>query len=513
MISDWDAGRVLLLNGNRDDRMRGQLSEQPLAELIREISAKHLSGRLQVQQNRVSVASYFKGGGFLYAVANVRSLRLREYLIKSQLISQEQALAVAANVPDLQLAANLVAKDLIQPQALQEIQLKQLADVLKMALLWTEGTWEFDLRAHLNEPVNLSFDPSELFLEVGRRLSPSFAASRFQSEKEILTLSESSASSIDLLQPKEGFILSRLDHPIPLNDLVAISGLPEAEALQIIYALALSGYINREGWISAFADVASSTKRQSVKIQKEKLEVATQPTARVEEDEIRSFLERVQSASTHYEVLAISSDASPVELKQAYYDLARCYHPDRFRRKRNTLDHSRIESAFARITQAYETLREPASRARYDSKLAALARARSSQPSSQNRDVPATNATDSLWQRAEGHFRDGLSALKSGDTKAEMSSFGSAAGVFPNAARYRAFYGNALLQNETNKRLAEAELQAAVKLEPENADYRIMLAQLYKSLGFSRRARAEAERVLATTPTHQGAQDLLRNLP
>jgi predicted Zn-dependent protease len=94
-----------------------------------------------------------------------------------------------------------------------------------------------------------------------------------------------------------------------------------------------------------------------------------------------------------------------------------------------------------------------------------------------------------------------------------MSSFGSAARAFPNDARYRAFYGNALSQNETNKRLAEAELQAAVKLEPENADYRIMLAQLYKSLGFSRRARAEAERVLATTPTHQGAQEFLRNLP
>ena len=492
--------------------MRGLLSEQPLAELIREISAKRLSGRLQVQQNRVSIASYFKDGKFQYAAASARSLRLREYLIKSALLSEQQA--PPTNIPDLQLAASLVAKNLIQPKALREIQLKQVADVLKPALLWTAGTWEFDARAHLNEPVDLDFDPTMLFLEVGRRLASDFAASRFPSEKEVLSLGASSPDSMNLLQPKEGFILSRLDRAIPLNDLVAISGLPEPEALHIIYALALSGYIDREGWLNAFSGVDEPKRRQATRIQKQSVQVAAQTVPPIEEDEIHKFLERVQSASTHYEVLAIANDASAAELKQAYYDLARCYHPDRFRRKRDIPEQGRLESAFARITQAYETLREPATRARYDSKLAAAARAHSSHPSSHasGSTTHGASANDSLRQRAEGHFRDGLAALKSGDIKAATSSFGSAARAFPNDARYHAFYGNALSQNEANRRLAEAELQAAVKLEPENADYRIMLAQLYKSLGFSLRARAEAERVLAATPSHQGAKELLRNL-
>jgi len=39
-----------------------------------------------------------------------------------------------------------------------------------------------------------------------------------------------------------------------------------------------------------------------------------------------------------------------------------------------------------------------------------------------------------------------------------------------------------------------------------------MLAQLYKALGFPRRARAEAERALATAPNHAGARDLLTEL-
>ena len=49
---------------------------------------------------------------------------------------------------------------------------------------------------------------------------------------------------------------------------------------------------------------------------------------------------------------------------------------------------------------------------------------------------------------------------------------------------YRAYYGRALAANQQTQRLAEAELQAAVKLDPANASYRVMLAELYRTLGF-----------------------------
>jgi len=39
--------------------MNGQLSEQPLAELIREISARSLGGRLSLEHDRIKVVSYF----------------------------------------------------------------------------------------------------------------------------------------------------------------------------------------------------------------------------------------------------------------------------------------------------------------------------------------------------------------------------------------------------------------------------------------------------------------------
>ena len=41
--------------------------------------------------------------------------------------------------------------------------------------------------------------------------------------------------------------------------------------------------------------------------------------------------------------------------KETYYAMARRYHPDRFHIKSGTKVHAEISSAFARVTQAYET--------------------------------------------------------------------------------------------------------------------------------------------------------------
>ena len=498
--------------------MNGQLSEQPLAELIREISAKKLSGRLRVQQNRIVVVAYFREGEFLYAAANIRTLRLREYLIKLDLLSEQKLDSFPEKGSDLQLAAALVAGNLIQSKTICEVQLKQVADVLRLALVWVDGTWQFDHRSHLNEQVDFRLNPTPLFLEAARRMPLTFATSRLRNDKEVLSLNESIAGT-NQLEPREGFMLSRLDRPTPLKELVAISGLREEDAYRVIYALAVSNYIVRERWKSVFRDIAPQTAEQT---KAEALAQAGKETEqqaqRSPEIDLSTFLDRVDSASTHYEILAISNDVSPEDLKRAYYDLARRYHPDRFRRKEHAPLHGRIEAAFARITQAYETLGDSGSRSTYDSKLAARARAKAAAPTNQPStpsQAPSkpTEESSSSFERAEAQFREGLAALKSGQNNSAITNFATAAKAFPNEARYRAFYGHALSAHEMNRRLAEVELQAALKIEPENPDYRTMLAQLYKALGFARRAKAEAERALAAAPNHEGARALLRDLP
>src|SRR5215813_7861693 len=138
--------------------MNGQLSEQPLAELIREISSKSLSGRLRLEHERVKVVTYFENGRFLYAASNLRTLRLREYLRKSELVSDKDLAQFNEQVSDTDLLKVLCAQKLLAPAAAEQVQTRQVVDSLRLALSWTEGLWDFESRSRLDEPLNLRID-------------------------------------------------------------------------------------------------------------------------------------------------------------------------------------------------------------------------------------------------------------------------------------------------------------------------------------------------------------------
>src|SRR5512138_2055512 len=110
--------------------MKGQLSEQPLAELIREISQKKLSGRLRVEHELAVVVVYFNLGELTYAAANARPFRLRQYLLKHQLVNEETLFRFDQRWSDLELADHLVEQHILSRAQANQIQLRQVMDVL-----------------------------------------------------------------------------------------------------------------------------------------------------------------------------------------------------------------------------------------------------------------------------------------------------------------------------------------------------------------------------------------------
>jgi curved DNA-binding protein CbpA len=499
--------------------MKGQLSEQPLAELIREISAKALSGTLRLQREQGKVAIYFESGRVVYVASNIPSLRLAAYLKKHSLVPAKDLAEFDDKQSDLALAEAISSAGLVRRDVLHNLLTTVVADTLKPALLWTEGSWHFDGASRLADPTRIEVDIPRLLLESARKTRLKFAASRFPHVNELIS-PVTKNPSIRGLTPVEGFLLSRIEGQTRLGELISLSGLRDLDAKRIIYGLALAGFVQRE-WSNALRSEPSKNgdQKDEAVIQQPPAPPVAPPKLLSDEDELALFFARLDDAENYYEVLDVSDLADGSEVKQSYYSLARKFHPDRFRAREESLQ-IRIESAFARITQAYETLMDAGLRATYNSKLEAQAKskqfARSAPKSAQKPDVAKAKTVsanlDDDAEIAENSFREGFAALQQGQINTAIGLLAAAARAIPNEPRYRAYYGLALGAQTKTRRLAETELQAAVRLDPTNAGYRVMLAELFSQLGFALRARSEAERALSIEPNNVQAKRLLRTL-
>jgi curved DNA-binding protein CbpA len=80
-----------------------------------------------------------------------------------------------------------------------------------------------------------------------------------------------------------------------------------------------------------------------------------------------AWAESLQSMS-YYEILRVAEDAAPVEIQEAFHELSLRCHPDRFVDDGPEVA-AAASSVFKRAAEAYNVLRKPALRQRYDQEL------------------------------------------------------------------------------------------------------------------------------------------------
>ncbi len=94
-------------------------------------------------------------------------------------------------------------------------------------------------------------------------------------------------------------------------------------------------------------------------------EVALAPEHRRYLDDLYARLDEM----TAYEMLGVGREADDAEIKRAYFKLVRIIHPDRYYKKNLGPYRPKLEAVFARLKKVYETLSQPAERAKYDARL------------------------------------------------------------------------------------------------------------------------------------------------
>lgn len=217
---------------------------------------------------------------------------------------------------------------------------------------------------------------------------------------------------------------------------------------------------------------------------------------------ITSKLQQV-TRNDFFELLDVDESASPKQVKDSYFQLARIVHPDSL--EKHSLGRMKDDATlvFNKLTEAYKTLSDAAQRATY------LEGRRSNKPAVEDSKLVDEQAKIALhqgklllnrraWDKAEAHLRI-LVELR------------------PSDARGYVLLGWCLFQN--NERALEDRLQEArfcfskaVTLDDNNADAHFYLSLYYKERGDARSQEKELKRTLSLNGTHVAAKREMRLL-
>lgn len=178
--------------------------------------------------------------------------------------------------------------------------------------------------------------------------------------------------------------------------------------------------------------------------------------------QLQDLSERAGALSTldYFQVLRISQEATPGEIKQAFYRESRTFHPDRFFQVENPTLKRHVHELYKRLAEAYAVLRDDRRRRKY------------------LEDIRGPDRGNKL------RFTEASEAETKAAAKRQSEE---EIGTTP---RGRQFFTTAQ-QDLQAGRLANAErnLKMALTFEPQNARYREQLTLVQQAIETERRSR------------------------
>jgi DnaJ-class molecular chaperone len=168
----------------------------------------------------------------------------------------------------------------------------------------------------------------------------------------------------------------------------------------------------------------------------------------------------------YFEVLQIPKEATPADIKKAFYRESRAYHPDRFYQMESKALKDQVNELYKRVTEAYYVLRDDTKRKKY------LA------------DVTGPERALKL------RFTEASEAETKAAAKKEQEE---QIGTHPKG---RQFYQLGVNDLEAGRwASAERNLKMALTYEPANARYKEKLGEAQKKLNEEAKAKGESFKV------------------
>lgn len=445
-----------------------------IGNYLRNIYFEKKKGQLSFQHKGIQKYLFFMNGDLIYAQTNQPQELLGEVLFKLGKLSEKDHDRIDEYIePKKNLGESLIENNLISREDLKDGLIYQMREITLNIFSVFEGMFKFQAKDKFSEdafdakisiPVliedgirRMKFD-THLKSFLGQELiypgEKRFYFRLTEEEKEIFELIEEKTAAEDLLNNfhfnEERFWKS----------------------LYLFYCLCL-------------IDVSEESQ---TKKNKESEKTIEQREFQKQINDVLVFGQKI-SVLNYYQILQVSSDSSASEVKQAYFKLARKYHPDLFSRNLSTEIKNKIDDIFDKITKSYHTLSDDNKKQEYNKKL----------------DSPKKGSKKDLEKRAEVKFRQGKTLYNQARYKEAQVLLEEAVRMNQNKGNYLLLLAMSQSRIRLYKRKAVENFKKAIKLQPWIPDAYFGLGMLYKNEGMPTLASNQFKKALNVDPDNKAA--------
>lgn len=444
------------------------------------------SGVVTATRGKLKRLFGFREGWLVYAASNLLEEQFAERLVERRVIdvATRRRAEDEAKAAGCSLAPHLLASALVPQEVLASTMEQHVRGLVVATLEWRRGEIKIASgRPAIDRELTVRLDPPVVIADYVRQVSGSADAWRRSigaTAWRPLCVAER-APLIERLGLGElgGYLAGRCDGSLSLSEVIGRAPGGATSALQAIYALALLGVLQP----------ASDQRRVERSAVNEAVTV----------DEVMARLKRAEDADA-YAVLELNPTATRDDVREAYYFLARRYHPDRFRSGplKNLLPG--IEGYFSKVTEAYNTLHDPALRAAFDLQRTEAKPVVKAEPEMDKATLAAQNCARAKLLIGRGRYTDAVTFL---ENAVELDSL---------RAAYHLALGELLIRNPRRRDDAERFLREATRLEPTRPEAYLALAELYEKTERFEQAIEMYQETLRWDPDQSGAQEALNRL-
>jgi tetratricopeptide (TPR) repeat protein len=463
--------------------LKGDLKEQSLPAILVHLNSIRATGTLRVRTGAFEKRMYLIEGNAIFASSTYEDDRLGEMLLKAGKINLEQynrSVEMLKKTGKRQ-GAILVELGYLTPKDLFWGVKYQVQEIICSLFQLESGQYEFisgDVPE--DEVITLKISMGKLIFEGVRRINNWTRIKREMPDmKQRLRLSSDPRRLFQEIDfgPDEKEILSLANGNRTIEEILntfSKGSFPALKSLYILYSIGILELTEKEDGTESIniEDLTASIHEEEAEFVKEA-------------EELFSRLHELSPS----ELLGISDNATPLEIKKRYYKLAKKFHPDRFFNIQHESVKSKLTVLFDAITKAYNSLKD-----------GAVATSKPAMKESENEVEPVDNQTMAYEQ-----YRRGMHEYKEGNYWQASEAFRWATRLDPERPLYWSYLGLSLCNQPRRLKEAEEAILQAIRLEPYKARHYANLGNIYLKAGLKKRARRQFEKALQYDPRNSVA--------